>query len=81
MCSSDLRLYETFFSTKSEGMGIGLSLCRSIIESHTGRMKAENTYNEEAVSGCSFSFWLPAMAAGTPAALPSSQDNAIQVSP
>jgi nitrogen fixation/metabolism regulation signal transduction histidine kinase len=31
------RLYEAFFSTKAEGMGIGLNLCRSIIESHAGR--------------------------------------------
>jgi signal transduction histidine kinase len=32
------RLYEAFFSTKSEGMGIGLNLCRSIVESHQGRI-------------------------------------------
>ena len=39
------RLYEAFFSTKAEGLGIGLSLCRSIIESHRGRMRAQNLYN------------------------------------
>ena len=39
------RLYEAFFSTKAEGMGIGLNLCRSIVESHQGRMQAENIYN------------------------------------
>jgi signal transduction histidine kinase len=53
------RLYEAFFSTKAEGMGIGLSLCRSIVESHHGRLTAENLYNEDAVSGCKFTFWLP----------------------
>ncbi len=53
------RLYEAFFSTKAEGMGIGLSLCRSIVESHQGRMKAENLYNSSEVTGCCFSFWLP----------------------
>ncbi len=53
------RLYEAFFSTKADGMGIGLSLCRSIVESHQGRMKAENIYNGSEVTGCIFSFWLP----------------------
>ncbi len=53
------RLYEAFHTTKAEGMGIGLSLCRSIVESHQGRMKAENLYNGTEVSGCRFSFWLP----------------------
>jgi len=53
------RLYEAFFSTKAEGLGIGLSLCRSIVESHRGRMRAQNLYNGEAVSGCRFSFTLP----------------------
>ena len=53
------RLYEAFFSTKAEGMGIGLSLCRSIVESHRGRLTAENLYNKGAVTGCKFTFWLP----------------------
>jgi signal transduction histidine kinase len=53
------RLYEAFFSTKAEGLGIGLSLCRSIIESHQGRIRAENLYNENWIVGCRFSFTLP----------------------
>ena len=53
------RLYEAFFSTKPEGLGIGLSLCRSIIESHRGRIRAENLYTDQQVSGCSFVFTLP----------------------
>lgn len=52
-------LFEAFFSTKSESMGIGLNLCRSIVESHHGRMHAENLYNGSEVTGCRFSFWLP----------------------
>ena len=56
------RLFEAFFSTKAEGMGIGLNLCRSIVESHQGRMLAENLYNGEEVIGCRFSFWLPCQA-------------------
>jgi PAS domain S-box-containing protein len=53
------RLYEAFFSTKAEGMGIGLSLCRSIVESHRGRIKAQNLYNGTSVTGCRFAFTLP----------------------
>jgi PAS domain S-box-containing protein len=53
------RLYEAFYSTKAEGMGIGLKLCRSIVESHQGRMRAENIYNAEEIVGCRFTFWLP----------------------
>lgn len=53
------RLYEAFYSTKADGMGIGLSLCRSIVESHLGRMTAENLYNGSLVVGCRFSFWIP----------------------
>jgi C4-dicarboxylate-specific signal transduction histidine kinase len=53
------RMYEAFFSTKTDGLGIGLSLCRSIIESHRGRIKAQNLYNGQTVSGCRFAFTLP----------------------
>jgi PAS domain S-box-containing protein len=53
------RLYEAFFSTKIDGLGIGLSLCRSIIESHQGRIKGVNLYSGEAVTGCRFWFILP----------------------
>jgi C4-dicarboxylate-specific signal transduction histidine kinase len=60
------RLYEAFFSTKPEGMGIGLNLCRSIVESHHGRMQAENIYNGSDVAGCRFSFWIPVSGATSP---------------
>ena len=53
------RLYEAFYSTKADGMGIGLSLCRSIVESHLGRMTGENIYNGADIKGCRFSFWIP----------------------
>jgi signal transduction histidine kinase len=53
------RLYEAFFSTKAEGLGIGLSLCRSIVESHRGRMRAQNLYNGAVIVGCRFAFTLP----------------------
>jgi PAS domain S-box-containing protein len=64
------RLYEAFYSTKADGMGIGLSLCRSIVESHTGRIRAENLYNGDEVSGCRFSFWLPLTDAGNTTSRP-----------
>lgn len=53
------RIYEAFFSTKADGMGIGLGLCRSIVESHQGRIRAENLYNGTAIVGCRFAFTIP----------------------
>ncbi len=49
------RLFEPFYSTKSGGMGIGLSVSRSIIESHHGRLWA--TQNDG--PGATFSFSIP----------------------
>ena len=58
-------VFEAFYSTKPEGMGIGLNLCRSIVESHHGRLQAQNIYNEAEteVCGCRFTFWIPVPAA------------------
>jgi PAS domain S-box-containing protein len=49
------RLFEPFFSTKSEGLGMGLNICRTIIESHHGRLWATNN----PVGGTIFRFTLP----------------------
>ncbi|MGA8312234.1 MAG: PAS domain S-box protein [Terriglobales bacterium] len=49
------RLFEGFYTTKNDGMGIGLSVSRSIIESHHGRLWA--TLNNG--SGAAFSFSIP----------------------
>jgi signal transduction histidine kinase len=49
------KLFEAFYTTKSSGMGIGLSVSRSIIESHHGRLWA--TPNEG--PGAAFSFSIP----------------------
>jgi signal transduction histidine kinase len=55
------RLYEPFFSTKHDGMGMGLNICRSIIESHHGRLWAENNpvQKDQSSSGCTFTILLP----------------------
>lgn len=49
------KLFTPFFSTKAEGMGIGLNICRSIIEFHHGRLWVED--NPE--GGCLFVISLP----------------------
>jgi len=49
------RIFEPFYSTKEGGVGIGLSICRSIIEAHEGKIWAE----QNNARGSTFQFTLP----------------------
>jgi signal transduction histidine kinase len=49
------RIFEPFFTTKGAGLGMGLNICRTIVEAHEGRIWAENNPDR----GATFVFELP----------------------
>jgi PAS domain S-box-containing protein len=53
------RLFEPFYSTKDDGMGMGLPICRSIIENHGGRIWAMPAAPDSPVAGATILFTLP----------------------
>ena len=64
--SNPERIFDAFYTTKPDGMGMGLAICRSIVEAHRGRIWAENLET----GGASIAFSLPVRAADSSKTLP-----------
>ena len=57
------KIFDPFLTTKSDGLGMGLSICRRMIENHAGRIEAHNRND----GGAAFNFSLPAKGEPNPA--------------
>jgi signal transduction histidine kinase len=53
------RIFKPFFTTKKDGLGLGLSICRSIIEAHGGYLRADSSRDD----GTTFYFTFPVVGA------------------
>jgi PAS domain S-box-containing protein len=69
--NESLDLFEQFESTKEDGMGLGLSICRTIVEAHRGQL----WYEKDALGRSRFCFTLPSLA---PKAKPGRQNALVQ---
>jgi signal transduction histidine kinase len=56
------KIFEPFVGTKPTGIGLGLSICKRIVESHGGEIRAANRPEGGAV----FTVWLPSAASAVP---------------
>jgi len=57
-CDDLPRVFDSFYTTKPEGLGLGLHVSKNIVEEHGGRIEVESTLGE----GTTFKVWLPVQA-------------------